>query len=104
MGSTGSASHDAIEIRVLHELQDAVEVLWLRIIQSDPAHGHDHSHFSILLDIAQEYAVVVADAGAVLGVEPVHEILDYEAALAGRKPFVLLLVGVDNAGSICNHW
>lgn len=104
MGSAGSTSHNAIEVRVLHELQYAVEILRLRIVQSDSAHGHDHSHFPVLLDVTQKYAVIVADAGAILGVEPIHEILDDKSTFARGKPLVLLLVGVDNAGSICNHW
>lgn len=83
MRPTRSSTHDTVKVWILHQSEHTVEVLPLWLVKSDPAHGHHDTILPVLLDIAEEDGVVVADTGTILGIEAIQHVLDNKPTLAG---------------------
>ena len=83
-------------------MDHTLQVLQLWLIKSNSTHSNNDQQLSIVLDLRQENAVIVAYTCSECLIKIIKKFLDNKPALARRKPLVFFFMGVYFAGGLCD--
>jgi hypothetical protein len=89
----GSASNYAIEERVLHQLNQVVQISLMRVIETASAHYHDDQSSPIILDVLEEDRAILANGDAYGEVKLIHTFFDNEPRSQGLTTHTVFCSG-----------